>query len=273
MFGETSELCLCAFQPTAELEIAVIFLRQEIGDGPLDHAVTVIGKLHVRNHLGLHHEAAAPDAVLVAERLDRDDFFSRGNFAAVFAVFGWNRFRELPIEAFPDVTFLSANRWDVAGALAPEARRARELVYVPNSQSNTVDVIDPRTYQADLAKTEAAVNQAKARVEAALREQLAQTAQHGRGARMAATGQRGWSRVRTRAWLVGPISANTSAMASHITVSLRIEPHSGGRQPDSTRCTCHESPSIPAMASSSSAKLQSAKLSVLPDAFWICCRM
>ena len=33
-----------------------------------------------------------------------------------------------------------------AGDLAPIARRARPLVYVPNSESNTVDEIDPRTY-------------------------------------------------------------------------------------------------------------------------------
>ena len=31
--------------------------------------------------------------------------------------------------------------------LAPAARAARPLVYVPNSQSNTVDVIDPKTYK------------------------------------------------------------------------------------------------------------------------------
>jgi YVTN family beta-propeller protein len=34
-----------------------------------------------------------------------------------------------------------------AGDLAPVARRARFLVYVPNSLSDTVDVIDPRTYR------------------------------------------------------------------------------------------------------------------------------
>src|SRR4029079_10706506 len=34
-----------------------------------------------------------------------------------------------------------------AGALAPAARAARSLVYVPNSESNTVDVIDPATMQ------------------------------------------------------------------------------------------------------------------------------
>jgi YVTN family beta-propeller protein len=36
---------------------------------------------------------------------------------------------------------------DGANALSPEAARARQLVYVPNSESDTVDVIDPATYQ------------------------------------------------------------------------------------------------------------------------------
>jgi YVTN family beta-propeller protein len=35
---------------------------------------------------------------------------------------------------------------DAAGMLAPTARRALPRVYVPNSESNTVDVIDPRTF-------------------------------------------------------------------------------------------------------------------------------
>jgi YVTN family beta-propeller protein len=35
---------------------------------------------------------------------------------------------------------------DRPGSLAAAARGARSLVYVPNSESNTVDVIDPRTY-------------------------------------------------------------------------------------------------------------------------------
>ena len=34
-----------------------------------------------------------------------------------------------------------------AGMLAPQARLARSLVYVPNTNSDTVDVIDPRTYR------------------------------------------------------------------------------------------------------------------------------
>lgn len=38
-------------------------------------------------------------------------------------------------------------RYDRAGMLAPAARAARPLVYVPNSGSNTVSVIDPRTYR------------------------------------------------------------------------------------------------------------------------------
>ena len=36
---------------------------------------------------------------------------------------------------------------DVPGDLAPVARRARPLVYVPNSESNTVDEIDPHTFR------------------------------------------------------------------------------------------------------------------------------
>jgi YVTN family beta-propeller protein len=36
---------------------------------------------------------------------------------------------------------------DAAGRLAPAARAAKQLVYVPNSRSDTVDVIDPQTYK------------------------------------------------------------------------------------------------------------------------------
>ena len=36
---------------------------------------------------------------------------------------------------------------DAAGALSPVARHARPLIYVPNSQSDSVDEIDPRTYK------------------------------------------------------------------------------------------------------------------------------
>jgi YVTN family beta-propeller protein len=36
---------------------------------------------------------------------------------------------------------------DGANRIAPAARNARDLVYVPNSDSNTVDVIDPRTFK------------------------------------------------------------------------------------------------------------------------------
>jgi YVTN family beta-propeller protein len=36
---------------------------------------------------------------------------------------------------------------DGANALSPETAHARSLVYVPNSESNTVDVIDPATYR------------------------------------------------------------------------------------------------------------------------------
>jgi YVTN family beta-propeller protein len=37
--------------------------------------------------------------------------------------------------------------YDGANALSPVATAARPLIYVPNSMSNTVDVIDPRTYR------------------------------------------------------------------------------------------------------------------------------
>ena len=36
---------------------------------------------------------------------------------------------------------------DGANQIAPAARNAKELIYVPNSQSNTVDVINPHTYK------------------------------------------------------------------------------------------------------------------------------
>src|SRR5207248_2379189 len=36
---------------------------------------------------------------------------------------------------------------DGANRLSGAARRARELIYVPNSRSDTVDVIDPHTYK------------------------------------------------------------------------------------------------------------------------------
>jgi YVTN family beta-propeller protein len=36
---------------------------------------------------------------------------------------------------------------DGANRIAPAARNARELIYVPNSRSDTVDVIDPHTYK------------------------------------------------------------------------------------------------------------------------------
>ena len=36
---------------------------------------------------------------------------------------------------------------DTPGDLAPAARRARPLIYVPNSESDTVDEIDPQTYR------------------------------------------------------------------------------------------------------------------------------
>ncbi|HEX3534733.1 MAG TPA: hypothetical protein VHT23_10965, partial [Gemmatimonadaceae bacterium] len=36
---------------------------------------------------------------------------------------------------------------DGANNLAPEAARAKPLVYVPNSRSGTVTIIDPKTYE------------------------------------------------------------------------------------------------------------------------------
>lgn len=41
----------------------------------------------------------------------------------------------------------SVYAYDRAGALSPAARGARPLVYVPNSESGSVDVIDPRSYR------------------------------------------------------------------------------------------------------------------------------
>jgi YVTN family beta-propeller protein len=53
--------------------------------------------------------------------------------------------------AFPTVKHAidSANVYahDGANAVAPAAQDARPLIYVPNSRSDTVDVIDPRTYK------------------------------------------------------------------------------------------------------------------------------
>jgi DNA-binding beta-propeller fold protein YncE len=47
--------------------------------------------------------------------------------------------------ALPTTNNVYAN--DGVGMLSPAVRDARPLVYVPNSQSNTVDEIDPRTYR------------------------------------------------------------------------------------------------------------------------------
>ena len=60
--AELAELGLRAFEPAAELQIAAIFLRQEIADRPLDHAIAVIGEAHVGDHLGLEQ----------ADRITRD---------------------------------------------------------------------------------------------------------------------------------------------------------------------------------------------------------
>ena len=45
------------------------------------------------------------------------------------------------------VTGLNVYAHDGAGAFSPEAAKARPLIYVPNSKSDTVDVIDPVTYK------------------------------------------------------------------------------------------------------------------------------
>src|SRR3989454_4748460 len=53
------------------------------------------------------------------------------------------------VVAPPDPAPRSPNIYAAAGAgmLSPAARRARPLVYVPNSKDGTVSVIDPRTYR------------------------------------------------------------------------------------------------------------------------------
>src|SRR5438128_8050359 len=53
------------------------------------------------------------------------------------------------VVAPPDTAPRSLNIYAAAGAgmLSPAARRARPLVYVPNSKDGTVSVIDPRTYR------------------------------------------------------------------------------------------------------------------------------
>jgi DNA-binding beta-propeller fold protein YncE len=45
------------------------------------------------------------------------------------------------------INFTDVYAHDSANQIAPAARNARELVYVPNSRSDTVDVINPRTYK------------------------------------------------------------------------------------------------------------------------------
>jgi YVTN family beta-propeller protein len=49
--------------------------------------------------------------------------------------------------ALPAISPTNVYAADRAGLLSSVARHARPLVYVPNSESNTVDVIDPRTYR------------------------------------------------------------------------------------------------------------------------------
>jgi YVTN family beta-propeller protein len=50
---------------------------------------------------------------------------------------------ENPAAAAPPTVYAAAG----ANALSPVARRARPMVYVPNTLSNTVQLIDPRTYR------------------------------------------------------------------------------------------------------------------------------
>lgn len=45
------------------------------------------------------------------------------------------------------IDFANVYAHDGANSIAPAARSAKSLIYVPNSKSDTVDVIDPRTYK------------------------------------------------------------------------------------------------------------------------------
>jgi DNA-binding beta-propeller fold protein YncE len=54
---------------------------------------------------------------------------------------------ELAVAAAPANVHTNVYAHDRAGMLSPVARRAKQLVYVPNSGSDTVDVIDPHTFR------------------------------------------------------------------------------------------------------------------------------
>jgi YVTN family beta-propeller protein len=51
------------------------------------------------------------------------------------------------VAAVHSINLTNVYSHDAANELAPEAKLARPLVYVPNSKSDTVDVIDPSTYK------------------------------------------------------------------------------------------------------------------------------
>jgi DNA-binding beta-propeller fold protein YncE len=51
------------------------------------------------------------------------------------------------VDATHSINMTNVYAHDGANRIAPAARKARELVYVPNSRSDTVDVINPHTYR------------------------------------------------------------------------------------------------------------------------------
>jgi DNA-binding beta-propeller fold protein YncE len=55
--------------------------------------------------------------------------------------------RRTPVARFPATPAGDVYAYDRANMLAPAARAALPRIYVPNSQSGTVDVIDPRTFK------------------------------------------------------------------------------------------------------------------------------
>ena len=64
MFGKATKLGLCRLKPATKFQIAAVFLRQEVGDWPLNHAVAMFGQSHIGNHLGLEQaDGVARDAI------------------------------------------------------------------------------------------------------------------------------------------------------------------------------------------------------------------
>jgi hypothetical protein len=56
-------------------------IRRDIAVGEIAPALERPHRaLHHRDHLGLHHQPAAPDTVAIPERFDRDDFFAGRDF-------------------------------------------------------------------------------------------------------------------------------------------------------------------------------------------------